>query len=557
MGELDGTRLQESKISCLTAEQWRERLRSRPEAVQAALAEIYGNETDLIAPRQVQLGELLNAFAESFGTDCPVVVVRAPGRVNLMGRHVDHRGGYINTIVIHNDVWIVAAARDDGRLQLRNLDPQFAPQDLDPTDLWRAAQAHTWHDFIESYAVGSHLSRHRGAWTNYPLGAYLRLRREFGDRVPRGLSAVFWGDVPRSVGLSSSSAVFVATTIALARLGGLAIAPERFAELCGEGEWFVGTRGGAGDHAAMIFGRRAMISQIGFFPIHLNRQASLPDHIEIILCNSCQQAQKSREARDRFNARVAAYEVALAVLRQRWPKLTANVKHLRDVSPFALGVSVDSIYEALKAIPLWMTRQEVACSLPEQIEEIETWFASHGDHEGGYPIRAVLLFGIAECERSRHALEILSSGDGERIRRLLGVSHDGDRVTRRNPSGRRVSWAAEFDDDYLDRLIRLSRSDDPAERERAALVNQPGAYGCSTPEIDEMVDIALATDGVLSAQLVGAGLGGSIVVLAQKGTSGPLKRALESHYYASRGWDPDVHVFRPVEGADCLRLKCG
>ena len=539
----------------MTVAAWREALSSQAGALRAALAGVYGERPELIASREATLARLLDAFAGAVGADRPVVVARAPGRVNLMGRHVDHRGGYINTIAIHNDVWIVAAARDDGRLLLRNLDPEFAPQDLDPANLWRAAEANTWHDFIESDAVGNHLSRHRGEWTNYPFGAYLRLRREFGGRVAGGVNAVFWGDVPRSVGLSSSSAVFVAAAMAMARLGGLEVEDDRFVGLCGEGEWFVGTRGGAGDHAAMIYGRRGMISQIGFFPIHLGEQASLPDRIEIILCNSRQQAQKSREARDLFNARVAAYEIALAVLRQRWPRLTAHVEHLRDVNPLALGVGVDRLYEALKTIPLWMTRREVYCTLPEQADEIETWLATHGDHEGGYPIRAVLLFGIAECERSRHAIKVLSSGDRERIGRLFAVSHDGDRVTRRGPSGRRVSWAGEYDDDYLDRLVRLSRSDDPAERERAALVNQPGAYGCSTPEIDEMVDIAMATEGVLGAQLVGAGVGGSIVVLAHKGTGETLSQALEDGYYGPRGYEPGVHVFQPVEGARFLTMN--
>jgi N-acetylgalactosamine kinase len=538
----------------MSAASWREVLRTQRTAVQAALAEIYGDASSLISSRQTMLAGLLEVFAASFGGDRPVVVVRAPGRVNLMGRHIDHRGGYCNAIAIHNDVWIVASARDDGRLHLRNLDPEFGPCDLDPADLWRAAESNTWHDFIESDAVAARLSRHRGAWANYPLGAYLRLRREFGDPLAGGMNAVFWGDVPRSVGLSSSSAVFVSAAMALARLGGIEIEPDRFVGLCGEGEWFVGTRGGSGDHAAMIYGRRGMVSQIGFFPNRLNQQASLPGCIEIILCNSCQQAQKSREARDLFNARVAAYEIALAVLRQRWPKLTANVQHLRDVNPSTLGVGADRIYEALKTIPAWLTRKEVFCTLPEQADDIETWFATHGDHEGGYPLRAVLLFGIAECTRSRQALEVLGSGDSERIRWLFAVSHDGDRVTRRGPTGRRISWAAESDDDYLDRLIRLSRSDDRTERERAALYNQPGVYGCSTPEIDEMVDTAMATEGVVGAQLVGAGLGGSIVVLAHKGTGERLRAALEQNYYGPHGWESDVHVFQPVEGAGHLRV---
>ena len=45
---------------------------------------------------------------------------------------------------------------------------------------------------------------------------------------------------------------------------------------------------------------------------------------------------------------------------------------------------------------------------------------------------------------------------------------------------------------------------------------QPGAYACSTPEIDEMIDIAAAVPGVAGAQLAGAGLGGCIMILAHE-----------------------------------------
>jgi len=541
----------QAPVRAMRVAAWRALVRDRPGALRAALEHVYGDWPALLAAREANLARMLDAFEATFG-DQKVVVVRAPGRVNLMGRHVDHRGGFINTIAIHNDVWIVAAARPGGRLVLRDLDPQFNPYDIDPAPLYARARARDWRAFINCREVEEHLAANRGSWANYGLGAYLRLRAEFGDALAGGLSAVVWGDVPVSVGLSSSSSVFVATALALTHLYGLAVEPGRFVGLCGEGEWFVGTRGGAGDHASMIYGRRGMISQIGFHPIQLARRAPLPPDLEIILCNSFQRAEKSRHARDRFNARVAAYEIALALLRQRCPALARDVAHLRDLNPERLGVPVERLYEALRTIPVWMTREEIGAALHEKADRIETWFDSHADHEGGYPLRAVLLYGMAECERSRHALETISSGDSGRIRRLFAVSHDGDRVSRAGADGRRVSWAAATDDAGLDQLIRAARSADPAERECAALHHQVGAYGCSTPEIDVMIDLAEATEGVIGAQLVGAGLGGSIVVLARRGTVERLEAALARGYYEPHGLAPEVHVFQPVEGAACL-----
>jgi N-acetylgalactosamine kinase len=532
---------------------WREVLIERPEEIRGELIRLYGDRPDLVDSREERLAEMLGAYSALFGNDPHVVVARAPGRVNLMGRHIDHRGGYINTIAIHNDVWIVAGAREDDRLMLHNLQRQFAPAELDGAGLARAAEGKPWREFVESGSVTDYLRGNRGAWANYGLGAWLRLRREFGERIVRGINAVYWGDVPVSVGLSSSSSVFVTTAMALAGLSGESIDPETFIRLCGEGEWFVGTRGGAGDHASMIYGRRNMLSQMAFFPIRLERRAPIPREIEIVLCNSGQRAEKSRHARDRFNARVAAYEIGLAVLRQTCPQWADRMEHLRDVSPEHLGVDDAAIYRALKTLPVWMTRREAERRLPVEAEAIETWFSSHDDHEGGYPLRDVLMFGISECERSRQLLPAMEAGDFEQIRRLFTVSHDGDRVSRVR-DGRRLPWGATVDDNVLDALIERAESDDPGTRQAAALYNQPGAYGCSTPEIDEMVDICEATHGVIGAQLVGAGLGGSIVVLARRGTSAALTEALTRGYYIPRRLEPEVRVFQPVAGAACFQL---
>ena len=107
----------------------------------------------------------------------------------------------------------------------------------------------------------------------------------------------------------------------------------------------------------------------------------------------------------------------------------------------------------------------------------------------------------------------------------MNISHDGERWFRvaddltAEPFTRRVS------DAYLRGLIADLESDDPARVERAQLHRQPGAYRCSTPEIDALVDIACRTPGVLGAQIAGAGLGGCAMVLAE-----------EEAVPASRGW---------------------
>jgi galactokinase len=86
----------------------------------------------------------------------------------------------------------------------------------------------------------------------------------------------------------------------------------------------------------------------------------------------------------------------------------------------------------------------------------------------------------------------------------------------------------------------------------AALWQQPGAYGCSTAEIDHLVDAALACPDVLGAQLAGAGLGGCIMVLARRDATEEVMRALTRTYYEPRSFAPQMFVCRPSHGSQVL-----
>ena len=84
---------------------------------------------------------------------------------------------------------------------------------------------------------------------------------------------------------------------------------------------------------------------------------------------------------------------------------------------------------------------------------------------------------------------------------------------------------------------------------------QPGAYACSTPEIDQMVDIASAVPGVAGAQIAGAGLGGCIMILAQQETrSTPCARPWRGTTTSPRGLEPAILPCIAVEGAGLVEF---
>jgi N-acetylgalactosamine kinase len=136
----------------------------------------------------------------------------------------------------------------------------------------------------------------------------------------------------------------------------------------------------------------------------------------------------------------------------------------------------------------------------------------------------------------------------------MQISQDGDRVSRRGERGNSEPFEFDCGDDYLRRRIEDLSSEDPERVLRAQLYRQPGGYACSTPEIDAMVDLACAVDGVAGAQLAGAGLGGCIMILARRENVPDVCEALADGYYRPRDLEPEAIPCIPVEGAGLVEF---
>ena len=543
------------KLSARTsrpAGEWLRIFRKNPPDLRRAMERAYGPDESIVRERSGAFVAALRKFVEMYGPDRPALLARAPGRINLMGRHVDHRGGFVNVMAINRELVVAAAAREDDVVSLAHVQEElFPPRQFRIGELLRAADWMDWMDFLNSSTVRQVVEAARGDWSNYARAAVLRLQHGCPDRMLRGMDCVVTGDIPMGAGLSSSSAVVVAMAEAAVALNGLNVTPREFVDLCGEGEWFVGSRGGSADHAAIRSGRRGRVSQVGFFPFRIERSVEFPRGLSLVIANSLQKASKSEGARDTFNHRVAAYNLAEMILKARVP-LLAGLEHLRDVSPAALGVPEAEVYRAMKRLPVELTRREAMRILPGRKQRLEQVFASHADL-GPYRVRDVAMFGVAECQRSELFCSLLEKGDLDRMGLLMRLSHDGDRVVRWH-NGRSAPHSPAYRDADLDRLLRDSSGEDPARRERAALWAQSGRYACSTPQIDWIVDAAQAVSGVLGAQIAGAGLGGCAMILARNESVGPLLAALRKGYYNPRKLPMDAHVCVPVAGSGLLKV---
>jgi len=272
-----------------------------------------------------------------------------------------------------------------------------------------------------------------------------------------------------------------------------------------------------------------------------------PDGYRLIICDSQVKALKSAVVQDTFNHRLACYRIGLALIKARYPQYAPLFHHLRDVNIRTLGIPLAWIYKLLLRLPEQARRTELEALLPP--DQLSPLFATHAPPADGlYPIRGVVLYGLAECERSRIATDLLTIELGQ----LMMISHDGDRVCTYDEAWRPQPYPARVSNDYLLDLIDDLESGDPERVLRAQIQHQPGGYRCSTPEIDLMVDIALRTEGVVGAQLAGAGLGGCMMVLARQEAVDGLMARMTELYYHPRGLRPTMSISLPIAGSGVL-----
>ncbi len=530
--------------------QWLARLDGDRPALKRWLRTIYGPHEDLHRQKCKDIRAVLECYAKRFGPDEKVCVVRAPGRVNLMGRHVDHRGGMTNFLAIDRETLAVVGLRRDDKVEAVNTQPRKYKQvKFRISELMGRLAWHDWIDFVNSDWVRNIVYMSAGDWGNYIKAAFLRLQHRFQDVRVRGVNMALAGNVPIAAGLSSSSTIVVAALQSAIALNNFDLTSRQFIDLCGEGEWFVGSRGGAGDHAAIYLGQRGKIAQVGYLPFRVEKMIDAPRDYQVVIANSHVKAAKSASARDEFNSRIASYNLGLALLKQRCPEIAGAVEHLRDIDPEKLGYPTSEIYRWLLRVPEKMTRTDFRVMLSKEHGDLlESSFATHAEQPVYHP-RGVLLFGIAEIMRSRMCVELLAAGRVEEFGELMKISHDGDRVSRPGEDGRYRLIEPDLSDEYIQRLLGDLRSESPRRVLRAQLYMQPGAYLCSTPEIDRMVDVVARVPGVAGVQIAGAGLGGCVMILVRHESVPAVRKALAQEYYRPRELEPAALPCVAVEGA--------
>lgn len=252
-----------------------------------------------------------------------------PGRIEFLGKHTDYAGGPSLVCAVERG-FAVAAAPSDRRLRFRDANSG---------------------DSVE-HELDTDLVPPRGHWSNYPLTVSRRVARNFpGTR--RGVDLAFASDLPSAAGLSSSSALMVATFLALSDANDLEARLEYQAairgveELAGylgavengsgygrlAGDAGVGTQGGSQDHTAILCSRPGALVQYSYLPVRCDRMVPLPNDHVLAVVSSGVVAAKAGGALERYNRASALAAQALNVWREATHSHAATLSAALEEAP--------------------------------------------------------------------------------------------------------------------------------------------------------------------------------------------------------------------------------
>lgn len=234
-------------------------------------------------------------------------VVRAPGRVNLLGEHVDYNDGFVLPIAIDRAAYLAVGSVD-------GVEAQIHAHDINEDVTFRTTALE-----IKADTQGRSLK----TWARYAAGVAWSLS-ESGLPV-HGMRAVLSSDVPRGAGLSSSAAVEVAYATAWRQLGGWSLPAMELARACQRAEnQYVGVNSGIMDQFASACGKVGHALLLDCRSLTWE-ELPLPAGLAVVVADTMVRRELGGSE---YNVRRAQCEEAVFSLRTQLPE----IKSLRDVA---------------------------------------------------------------------------------------------------------------------------------------------------------------------------------------------------------------------------------
>lgn len=259
--------------------------------------------------------DLATTFHNTFGDEKILFFSRSPGRVNLMGDHIDYN--LFSCLPMAIDFDVVAAVHvnpESLEISLTNTDPKFATTTFDLASDGLVVtiddSQFTWASYFRCALIVAH--------------KYLLEHGRDASKPLVGMHIAFDGTVPTGGGLSSSAAFCVASTLAILHANGVESVPKAdLTKITAVSEHYIGLQNGGLDQCALVYGEDDMCLLVQFrpkldgvpfkFPV-------LPDgeELKFIISNSLVESPKKLTAPVNYNLRVVEMAIALDLLAKKF-----------------------------------------------------------------------------------------------------------------------------------------------------------------------------------------------------------------------------------------------
>lgn len=456
-----------------------------------------------------------SSFAAQYNKE-PQFFTRAPGRVNLIGEHIDYCNFSVLPMAIEVDVIAAVSEATDNTVIIGNTDPKFSTETFQyPADgslVHIDLLSHTWGNYFKCAAIVAH----KHILKKFPE------RLQSGKKPLKGLTALFDGNVPTGGGLSSSAAFCIATTLAILRVNGIhEITKADLTEITVVSEHYVGLNNGGMDQCASVNGELSKVLLIQFKPTLKATPFELPKtdpETIFLITNSLITSNKAETAPRNYNLRVVEVAIAAELIAKR---LDLQVAQDSNLNTATLRGSLDAYFTQKLGEPQWDGRNiDVGISMLSRMLELVETIYTDAEKEGLTTEQSVAAIGKSPSEftevylkkfpvhyekfniykRTCHvysdALRVLQvllvarnfEGDSEEYLNILGKLMDQSQVSTRDFNNASV--------EECDRICRIGREN--------------GAYG---------------------SRVTGAGFGGSVVHLTTVDRLPGLVQALRKQYY--------------------------
>jgi N-acetylgalactosamine kinase len=465
-------------------------------ALWRALRRNYSTPDSLI---QQRFHSLLQLHAQRFG-DQPATLLRAPGRIELIGNHTDYNGCPVLTMAVDRDVLVVVSPRADQQIEIQNLNPQFTPRKF------------KLETEIPPFPTGD--------WGNYVKAAVQGLRDYLNTAELTGFNLSVSGEIPSAAGLSSSSALVVVSALSFLQVNQRQLDGLELAQILAQAEKYVGTQGGGMDQTISLLGEAGKALKIDFNP-YATQPISLPRDFNVVVAHSLVYAPKTESAMDKFNRRAIECRLATAII-QKYFDSKFQQKHLikliGDLSPEKLGINWEEIFSlAHQALAEEIyTTPQIASILNAPETTIQQNYCRRRDGSlfaeptDGFKLWQRFRHIFSEWQRVLQAAELLSQQN------LAAFGH-------------------------LMTAAQASSRDD---------------YELSTPELDRLVELGVQ-NGALGSRLTGAGFGGCTLHLVPPAETEKFIETLKTAYYRQPekslpqnfNWDAFIFSCKAVDGA--------